>query len=541
MNSKKKKSNKHRSKKPNRRKKTPKVNQATDKPLGVEALPPSDSDTLSQVSVGSLDSKPIKSASKTTNGYKKGLLITIILGLLSPIVSVFIAYHPYLANGKFCATVNGNEVKSPFYQNCLVYFDTDSLDLISIDIFPQIKNDSRFPLKDVNLKYTIQSESAVIDFTSDYTIHKNKKSKEAINADKTIYSNVNAPRPFEQFVMKDEGHATIDLEATYAGAKNPFSYHSEIYAVKKTEVGAKKLLLHIANHDRSSLLSEKRQDEKRDLYILENDKVSVIEDCQYKDIMYLDSKSRDKISLSKGGIRYGRYDRYDKGDRFDRFDSLYDSIYTNYHTNREYDDTDSITPDFSIFDSEPEFSILINYKIVIGVVIVSIICILGLIILIRRIKSNRQVKPIIIKGNANIGNANIGNANLDNANIDNAKIGNTTIGNATIGNAKTKTKSIEANENQVKKTLSLPVVLILFATFLYVSLYFILEIFFETPGWFWQGLAILSIALVLWPVSRWIVKALSKNHSERFPKELFSILLWILLISIIALLFVFFI
>lgn len=520
MNSKKKKSNKHRSKKPNRRKKTPKVNQATDKPLGVEALPPSDSDTLSQVSVGSLDSKPIKSASKTTNGYKKGLLITIILGLLSPIVSVFIAYHPYLANGNFCATVNGNEVKSPVNRNCLICFDTDSVDLTGVDIFPQIKNDSRFPLKDVKLTYTIQSESADIDFTNYYEINKSRKIKEAINVDKTIYSYDDAPRPFEQFVMKDEGHAIIDLEATYTGAKNRFLYHSEIYAIKKSKVSAKRLFPLFVDHEASSLFSAKRFDDKYDLYILENDEVSFIKDCQYNALFEVLGE-----------------------DNYEDIKICYDSLYADYSMIQEYDDTDSITPDFSIFDDMPSVSAMpIKYKIVIGVIIVSVICILGLIIWIRRVMSNRrvtstsnrrfkakkrfkassqikskkQVEPCIIEGKAN----------MDNVNIDNTIL---------------RTNSIELNKNKVKKALFLPVEPILFALLSYVSLYFILGILFKKSGWFWQGLVILSIAFVLWPVSRWIVNALSKNCSERFPKELVSISLWILLISIIALLFVFFI
>ena len=153
MSKKKDKNKKHSSKKPPKSKKTPVVNGATDKPKGT-GTPPLDMFALSQDIIDSLESKPIHPAHKSSNGYGKGLLITIILGLLSPIVSVYIAYHPYLTNGKFCATVNGNELTSPVNRNCLVCFDTDSVDISSIDIFPQIKNDSRFPLKDVNLKYT---------------------------------------------------------------------------------------------------------------------------------------------------------------------------------------------------------------------------------------------------------------------------------------------------------------------------------------------------------------------------------------------------
>jgi len=536
-----KKNKKQRSKKPQKRKKAPKVDGAINKSTGTE-VSPLDPDASSLDSIDGLDSEPIDPDLQTTKGYGKRRPIDNILTLLSSIVSLFIAFHPYLANGKFCAIVNGNEVKSPVIRNCLVYFDSDSVDLTSIDIFPQIKNDSKIPLKDVNLKYTIQSKSADIDFTSDYKIYRYKKSKEAINVDKTIYSNFDAPKLFEQFVIKDEGRATIDLEATYAGAKKPFLYHSEIYARKRFG-DAMIMSSDIVDFDASKFSRNKGFDHKCVLCILLDDEVKIIEDYKYNQLlMALEESdttlkddgetefchSSDSIipekcysdverNIRRNSISLEEHDRYNRNiyKVFKIFKKSEpkrgrdrDGIdFEEYDRNR-YDDESNCIPITRPF-----------YKRIIVVIIVCVICLLGLFIIIRRVqlhgknvpsyegnKSNRQVKL-----------------------------------NTKEGDSTKETNSIGVNKNKAKKTWSLSVIQILLALLLYVSLYFILGIFFETSRWFWQGFGILSIALVSWPVSRWIVNALSKNRSDRFPKELISILLWILLISFIALLFVFFI
>ena len=184
--------------------------------------------------------KEINSAinSSTPNGSNKidGYKLIVLISSIVTIFAFIINFIPYYESngGKFIAKINGKEVTSPVYRTYLVYMNKDSVDISRFGFFPQITNPSKFKLKDVLLKYTIYSDSTSFSISDYYKVHAFQQNIEVTYED-DLHNKNTMPRLFRYFVMKDNGQATIEMQATYKGVKEPFLYKSTIYTKKLVE------------------------------------------------------------------------------------------------------------------------------------------------------------------------------------------------------------------------------------------------------------------------------------------------------------------
>lgn len=169
--------------------------------------------------------------SSKKNSIKDAIIIFLTaIAAAATIIGVLLSF---VRNGTFRATVCGKELKSPANRISIVYIDKDSVDLSSINLFPEISNPSRFALEDVKLTYVIKASGASISYRNDYNIEEPSEGiTEVTNKETTLFPKIYKSGPFRSFIMKENQKATIDLQATYSGVNEPFVYHSVIYTRK---------------------------------------------------------------------------------------------------------------------------------------------------------------------------------------------------------------------------------------------------------------------------------------------------------------------
>lgn len=135
-------------------------------------------------------------------------------------------------DGELVAFVNNTEATSPTNRNILIYMDEDSVDLSQIGILPTMTNPSKYSIQDILLTYKIDVNFTNVSYTDYYSIHRIAKGNQITNNDKTLYAKTTMPEPFYSFVMYDNGDASINLEATYKGIDEPFTYQAYIKTKK---------------------------------------------------------------------------------------------------------------------------------------------------------------------------------------------------------------------------------------------------------------------------------------------------------------------
>ena len=205
------------------------------------------------------------------------MLAALVVALILPI-NYYIEKH----GGRFLATLNGKVITSPMNRTLLVYMDKDSVDLLKVeDVFPRIENPGRFPLSDVLIKYTVDADSSNIIYSDYYSV---RDTNDITLDEKKLYSKQKVPIPMRLFVMKANGEASIDLEVTYWGIKDPFVYQSKIYTKRISE---KENLSREGSAflDADVFFSKNKEIDKIDLYILDNDSIAAFENFT-KDSVY---------------------------------------------------------------------------------------------------------------------------------------------------------------------------------------------------------------------------------------------------------------
>lgn len=200
--------------------------------------------------------------------------------VLSMMVTLFVAitnFVPYFESrrGKFVAKVNGDEVVSPFTRTSLVYLDEDSIDFVDFDFFPIISNPTKYPLKDVLVKYTISPYIPGVSITDYYDAHKIRQNLEVTNKDNTLHQSIPLSSPFSSFIMRDNERVTVTLQATHKGIKEPFFYETNIYSKRLVvENGVNRIE---SIFDDVKLFFESNSIDTCDLYILDSGRMSVHE------------------------------------------------------------------------------------------------------------------------------------------------------------------------------------------------------------------------------------------------------------------------
>ena len=223
-----------------------------------------------------------------TNWLKRIFSVTTIT-TIATVLAACIAVIEYVERngGTFMAIVNNKEVKTPIARNILVFLDKDSVDISQIGLFPQITNPSKYALQDVLLNYKITPKLSNVSYSDLYALHSQKEGINATNIDKTLYAKSDMPNPFNYFIMKDKGQASVNLRATYRGVETPFVYTASIYAHK----------LYVENKEererdvlKSSIQFCQRHNLKEiDIYVIDNENIQLFENI---------SKDSIKVELS---------------------------------------------------------------------------------------------------------------------------------------------------------------------------------------------------------------------------------------------------
>ncbi len=153
--------------------------------------------------------------------------LVAILGVCIP-VAEYVEKH----GGKFVAFVNNKEAASHINRNVLIYMDQDSVDLSQMGIVPTMTNPTKYPVQDMLLMYEIEARSSKIIYADYYSVHQTVSGTQITNNDKTLYAKSTVPRPFYKFVMYGDGEVSINLQVTYRGVNEPFTYHTFVKANK---------------------------------------------------------------------------------------------------------------------------------------------------------------------------------------------------------------------------------------------------------------------------------------------------------------------
>ena len=208
--------------------------------------------------------------------------LLIMLASLAVALVLPINYYIEKHGGRFLATVNDKEIISPMNRTILVYMDKDSVDLLMVeDVFPRISNPGRFPLSDVLLKYTVEADSSNIIYSDYYTV---RNTNDITLDNNRLFSKQKVPIPMRLFVMKANGQASIDLEVTYWGIKDPFVYQSKIFTkriIEKENLSREGSVF----IDADVFFSKNKDFDKIDLYILYNDSIAAFQNFT-KDSVY---------------------------------------------------------------------------------------------------------------------------------------------------------------------------------------------------------------------------------------------------------------
>ena len=165
-----------------------------------------------------------------------------------------------------------------------------------IGLFPLFTNPSKYSLQDVLLTCKVTSDSANISYSDYYSVHQLAQGEEITNNDRTLYAKSDMPAPFNYFILRDKGKATINIRATYRGVDEPFTFQADVYARKIYLAEESGRHLAIFNDAQSFANTVKG---KFDVYVIEDGKIESYEEQTVESLQVEASKISDKEQIQK--------------------------------------------------------------------------------------------------------------------------------------------------------------------------------------------------------------------------------------------------
>lgn len=165
----------------------------------------------------------------------KALLKRIInlqtLGFLVALCSLLVAIEQnwLSSGGDISVSINNQEVGTEYSITSYVYYNNQEFDNIS-SILPNIENDTRFTVNDLNVRYNIISENMTFTTSPNFDISGAKGNVQLKNRERSLYAFESLESPINSITLNNANSSCqIAVKITYNGIEEPINIQQNLY------------------------------------------------------------------------------------------------------------------------------------------------------------------------------------------------------------------------------------------------------------------------------------------------------------------------
>lgn len=165
----------------------------------------------------------------------KALLKRIInlqtLGFLVALCSLLVAIEQnwLSSGGDISVSINNQKVGTEYSITSYVYYNNQEFDNIS-SILPNIENDTRFTVNDLNVRYNIISENMTFTTSPNFDISGAKGNVQLKNTERSLYAFETLESPISSITLNNANSSCqIAVKITYNGIEEPINIRQNLY------------------------------------------------------------------------------------------------------------------------------------------------------------------------------------------------------------------------------------------------------------------------------------------------------------------------
>ena len=165
------------------------------------------------------------------NALLKRIINLQTLGFLVALCSLLVAIEQNWLSlgGDISVSINNQKVGTEYSITSYVYYNNQEFDNIS-SILPNIENDTRFTVNDLNVRYNIISENMTFTTSPNFDISGAKGNVQLKNTERSLYAFETLESPISSITLNNANSSCqIAVKITYNGIEEPINIRQNLY------------------------------------------------------------------------------------------------------------------------------------------------------------------------------------------------------------------------------------------------------------------------------------------------------------------------